>query len=98
MRDALNKSAIKEPNIPVVANVTAQPLSDQQDILEELAKQIRSPVQWFRTIQYLDAQGVDTYIEIGPGRVLTGLVKRILGEAQTINISNMEDLEKLSGS
>ncbi len=98
MRDALNNSEIETPNIPVVANVTAKPLNDSQDILEELASQIRSPVQWFRTIQFLDAQGVDTYIEIGPGRVLTGLVKRILGEAETINISTMEDLEKLSGS
>ena len=98
MRDALNNSKIESPNIPVVANVTAKPLNDSQDIFEELASQIRSPVQWFRTIQFLDAQGVDTYIEIGPGRVLTGLVKRILGEAETINISNMEDLEKLSGS
>jgi [acyl-carrier-protein] S-malonyltransferase len=96
MRTALETAKIDTPKVQVIANVTAKPLTNSEEILDELAKQIRSPVQWFRTLQYLKNQGVTTYIEIGPGKVLTGLVKRVIGEAETINISSMKDLEELA--
>lgn len=98
MRTALEAAAISAPQIPVIANVTAQPLSGPADILDELAKQIRSSVQWFRTVEYLRDNGVTTYVEIGPGRVLTGLVKRIHTDAETVNIGTMDELNGLASS
>ena len=64
-------------------------------IVDELAKQIRSPVQWFRTVQYLKDHGVTKYIEIGPGKVLTGLVKRVHEDAETVNVGTLEDVRAL---
>ena len=98
MRSALEKAQIAAPSIPVIGNVTAQPLQSPADILDELARQIRSAVQWFRTVEYLRDQGVTTYIEIGPGRVLTGLVKRIHADAETINIGTIDEVEALAAS
>ena len=98
MRSALEKAQIAAPSIPVIGNVTAEPLQSPADILDELARQIRSAVQWFRTVEYLRGHGVTTYIEIGPGRVLTGLVKRIHADAETINIGTIDEVEALAAS
>ena len=95
MQEQLAAVKIEPPTIPVISNVTASPLQAPQDIVEELSKQIRNPVQWFRTVEYLRDQGVATYIELGPGRVLTGLVKRIVPDANTMNVSNVEELAAL---
>lgn len=93
MRAALSGVNIAKPLVPVVANVTAQTLSDGPAILSELSQQIRSSVQWFRTIQYLKDQGVTRYIEIGPGKTLTGLAKRVHPEAETINIGLLAEVQ-----
>ena len=98
MRTALEAAAIAAPSFPVIGNVTATPLSSPEDITDELARQIRSSVQWFRTVEYLRDNGVTTFIEIGPGKVLTGLVKRTFAEAETINIGNLEELEALKSA
>ena len=98
MRTALETAAIAAPSFPVIGNVTATPLSTPEDITDELARQIRSSVQWFRTVEYLRDNGVTTFIEIGPGKILTGLVKRTFAEAETINIGNLEELEMLKSA
>ncbi len=72
-----------EPQIPVVANVTAGPAS-RHDIPGLLAMQTYSPVRWVETIQYMVGEGVQTFVEIGPGKVLSGLVKRIAPDAQVL--------------
>ncbi len=95
MRTALEGASISAPAYPVVGNVTAQPLETADEVVDELARQIRSSVQWFRTVEYLRDNGVTTFIEIGPGKVLTGLVKRTFEEAETINVGNLEELEAL---
>lgn len=95
MRTALEGASISAPTFPVVGNVTAQPLETADEVVDELASQIRSSVQWFRTVEYLRDNGVTTFIELGPGKVLTGLVKRAFEEAETINVSNLEELEAL---
>ncbi len=95
MRNALQAASISAPTYPVIGNVTAQPLETADEITDELARQIRSSVQWFRTVEYLRDNGVTTFVEIGPGKVLTGLVKRAFDEAETINIGNFEELEAL---
>ncbi|MEF2279756.1 ACP S-malonyltransferase [Deinococcus sp. YIM 134068] len=77
---------------PVVANVTAEANGDPAALPDLLARQITGSVRWVETIQTLAALGVDTFIEFGPGAVLTGLVKRILPDARTLNVGKAEDL------
>jgi len=98
MESALAGAEFSIPSIPVIANVSAKPLSNAADIIDELAKQIRSPVQWFRTVEYLKNHGVTKYIEIGPGKVLTGLVKRVHPDAETVNIGTLEEVRALASS
>ena len=97
MRTALESASISAPTYPVIGNVTAQPLETADEITDELARQIRSSVQWFRTVEYLRDNGVTIFVEIGPGKVLTGLVKRTFAEAEVMNIGTLEELEELKG-
>ena len=91
---AIATTTVHDAAIPVIGNITAAPLTIADDIRQELAQQIASPVQWIRTIAYLTGAGVTTFIEIGPGQALTGMVKRIAKGVTTINISSAADLEK----
>lgn len=94
LAEAIATTTVHDATIPVIGNITATPLTSTQDIRHELAQQIASPVQWIRTIAYLADAGVTTFIEIGPGQALTGMVKRIAKGVTTINIGNVADLEK----
>jgi [acyl-carrier-protein] S-malonyltransferase len=94
LSEAIATTTVHDAAIPVIGNITAAPLTAAQEIRQELAQQIASPVQWIRTINYLANAGVTTFIEIGPGQALTGMVKRIAKGASTINISSVTDLEK----
>jgi len=82
--------------IPVISNVTARPLTDVDSIKEELVKQLRNCIQWQRSVEYMMHSGITTFYEIGPGRVLTGLIRRINSELQTFNISGVEDITQLA--
>jgi [acyl-carrier-protein] S-malonyltransferase len=84
-----NATSFKNPNIPVIGNTTALPLVTASDVKTELLNQLTSPVQWQRTIEYMASHGVTTFIEIGPGKVLTGLIKRISKEALLKNIGDL---------
>ncbi|MDQ5824678.1 MAG: ACP S-malonyltransferase [Chloroflexota bacterium] len=81
----LGGTAFAEPQIQVVANVTARPAPDAQDIRRLLEMQTYSPVRWVESVQYMVQEGVTTFVEVGPGRVLSGLIKRITREAQVIS-------------
>lgn len=74
---AVDAALLAEASIPVVANVTARPVCAPDEIRAELKAQLTSPVAWTDSIRYLSGQGVDAYLEVGPGDVLLGLVKRI---------------------
>jgi [acyl-carrier-protein] S-malonyltransferase len=84
------------PAIPVISNVTARPLPDVDSIKEELVKQLRNCIQWQRSVEYMMHRGVTTFYEIGPGRVLSGLIRRINSELQTFNISGVADIAQLA--
>ncbi len=86
----------RPPVIPVISNVTARPLPDVDSIKEELVKQLRNCIQWQRSVEYMMHSGVTTFYEIGPGRVLSGLIRRINSELQTLNISGIEDIAQLA--
>jgi [acyl-carrier-protein] S-malonyltransferase len=87
---------LKNPTIPVIGNTRAEPLTTAELVKSELLDQLLNPVQWVRTIEYISGQGVPTFIEIGPGKVLTGLIKRINPEARTINIGDLEAVRTLA--
>ncbi len=74
---AVEAAPIQEPALPLIGNVSAAPLTTADQIRADLQAQLRSRVRWTETIQYLISQGVETFIEIGNGEVLSGLVKRI---------------------
>jgi [acyl-carrier-protein] S-malonyltransferase len=71
---------------PVVSNVTAEPVRDAAEIRELLARQVHSPVEWVRSVQRMVAEGVDTFVECGPGGALTGMVRRIAPAARILTV------------
>ncbi|MFC1923780.1 ACP S-malonyltransferase [Chloroflexota bacterium] len=75
-----------EPTIPIIANTTAQPITTADAVKAELLEQLCHCVKWQRSVEYMVDRGVSTFIEIGPGKVLTALVKRINKEVQTLNV------------
>lgn len=93
--DFMQSFTFKTPTVPVVSNVTAQPLTDERSIREELLSQLRHCIQWQASIEYMNKNGITTYYEIGPGTVLTGLIKRISPDAITINLSGTDDIDAL---
>ena len=84
-----------QPRVPVVANVTAAPITTVAEIREELVGQLTSTVRWVESIQYMIAQGVTTFVEIGPKNVLTGLMKRIDKSVRTVNVGDVAGVEAL---
>jgi [acyl-carrier-protein] S-malonyltransferase len=77
LAQVLNEVRMNDSNIPVISNVTAQPMIKKEEIKEKLIEQLFSPVRWEQSVQTMIELGVDTFVEIGPGKVLSGLVKKI---------------------
>ena len=84
------------PSMPVVSNVTGQPHGAPDDIRRLMVRQVTSSVQWVSCVRWMQAQGVKTHVECGPGKVLNGLVRRIDNEAVLNNISDLSSLEATS--
>jgi [acyl-carrier-protein] S-malonyltransferase len=80
----------RDPLVSVVGNTTALPLIKAEDVKTELTRQLCHGVQWQRSVEYMTARGVTTFVEIGPGRVLTGLIRRIDRNAATANVGDAE--------
>ena len=87
----------QDPAIPIIGNTAAQPLTTAEEVKAELLKQLCNCVQWQRSIEYMINSGVSTFIEIGPGKVLTGLIKRIDKDVTTLNIGDAEAIKQLAG-
>ncbi len=94
---AVEAAPLQDPHTPIIGNVSAQPLKRVRDIEDDLKAQLTSRVRWTESIQYMLAQGVDTFIEIGTGSVLSNLVKRINRKTRRIQLGTPEDFEKLGG-
>ncbi len=88
----LRTTPVSVPRIPVIANVTAEAHTDPESIRRLLQEQVVRPVRWQESIERLIAEGFDTFYEVGPGRVLTGLMKKIERKAKTVNVSAAEHL------
>lgn len=96
MRAALAAIDLKAPAVPLIANVTAERASDPAFIRDLLVQQVTGMVRWVDSVERMKQLGVTRVIEIGHGNVLTGLIKRIAPEIQTVNISSPADLETYS--
>lgn len=87
---------IHEIGIPYLANVTADYVTDKGQVKELLVKQVASSVRWQQSVERMIADGTDVFVEIGPGKTLSGFMRKINKNVKTINIEKVEDLEKLS--
>ena len=92
----LEEVALCDIQVPYIANVTADYVTDKGQVKELLTKQVSSSVRWQQTIRRMIEDGVDTFIEIGPGKTLSGFMRKISREVKTVSIEKLEDLQKLS--
>lgn len=91
----LDSISFQPLRIPVISNVDARPYRDASDIRDKLLTQLTSPVRWQQSMEYLLAEGFDSAYEVGPGRVLAGLMRRIDRKAKVINLNSIEAVEAL---
>ena len=91
----LNEIQIGDANIPVVSNITGRPITEKDAIKKELGEHFYSPVRWVQSVEFMVNDGVDSFMEIGPKKVLTGLIKRIAKGSKLINIQTLEDMQKI---
>ena len=96
LEEALDRAEIFDPRTPVVGNTAAQVIGTADGVREELEAQLTSSVQWTKTVQAMVADGVDTFVEIGAGTVLKGLIARIDPGVRVINVGNVEDTRNFS--
>jgi [acyl-carrier-protein] S-malonyltransferase len=90
---AVAATPLRTPKIPVISNVTAKPLTSVEDIRHELVTQLTSSVQWIKSIEYIIAQGVTQFIELGPKDVLAGLIRRINANVHAISIGDVASVK-----
>jgi [acyl-carrier-protein] S-malonyltransferase len=93
MRQELAGASINPPQIPVVANVMAQPVTDPEEIRGLLVAQVTGAVRWAESIQAMLEAGVNTFVELGPGQALSGMVRRIASQAAVLNVADRASLE-----
>lgn len=98
--DGLEKAVFdynfNHPLIPIVANTTASPKSTSEEVVDGILKQVCGCVRWQPSVEYMIESGITTFVEIGPGQVLTGLIKRISRDVKLININNLESISAMS--
>jgi [acyl-carrier-protein] S-malonyltransferase len=91
----LRSLAVHDPRVPIVANVDAEPKRTGSEAVEALIAQVSLPVRWEAVVRRLASEGVTTYVEVGPGAVLSGLVRKIHREATVVNVAGPDDLESI---
>ena len=92
MSKALGQVEIRDPSVPVIGNGSAEPLATAGALREELLYQLTHPVQWQRSVEWMVSGGVSTFVEMGPGEVLCGLVRRITPGVRTLSINGVDPL------
>tara|TARA_B100000575_G_C23129870_1_gene655245 strand:- start:730 stop:1671 length:942 start_codon:yes stop_codon:yes gene_type:complete len=95
MRDKINNTKFTDPTIKIINNVSAEPVTDANLIKKLLIEQIFSTVKWRESIMKMSDTGVINFVEIGPGKVLSGMVKRTLKQANCFSINSIADIKKL---
>jgi [acyl-carrier-protein] S-malonyltransferase len=98
MAEALSKVSIKAPVVPVVANVLAQPITDPAAIIDALVRQVTGTVRWRESVAFMAGAGVTSFYEVGSGKVLAGLIKRIADAATMSSIGTPEDVARFKSA
>lgn len=93
--NVLEEITIRDISIPYLTNVTADYVTEKEKIKELLKKQVYSPVRWQQSVERMIADGTDTFIEVGPGKTLTGFLRKINRNVKGIKIENIEDLKNI---
>jgi [acyl-carrier-protein] S-malonyltransferase len=93
LKEVLDGMQISDANVPVIANVTAEPMINKEEIKQKLIEQLYSPVRWEQSVNKMIELGVDTFVEIGPGKVLSGLVKKINRHVNIFAVNDVASLE-----
>jgi len=97
MAEILATIPFRDPMVPIIANTTAEPMTGASELKAELLRQLCNGVQWQRSIEHMLGEGVTTFIEIGPGEVLSGLIKRINRDVETTNIGDAATVSSIAG-
>ena len=92
--DWVNNFTVNNALMPVITNVDAQPTTNSQEFSGKMVNQIYSSVYWKQSISYMLEQGVDTFVEIGPGKVLSGMIKKISRSSRVCSVSDLKSLEE----
>lgn len=95
LRKAVEEATIRDPEIPVLANIDARPHTSGKEWSSLLSAQLCSPVRWRQTVQRMVADKVDTFVELGPGGILTGMVKRIAPDRRAAAVGTPDDIDRL---
>ncbi len=96
LREFLRETTIATPEVPVVANVTGKPVRNVEEIRSLLIDQVTAPVRWAQTMKTLVDAGVTRVVEIGPGKVLTGMAKREMPQSEMVNLDTLADIRSLT--
>ncbi|HZG71269.1 MAG TPA: ACP S-malonyltransferase [Chondromyces sp.] len=96
LEEVLNEIEIRDCRVPLIANVDARPVQQAKEIKEKLLEQLYSPVQWEDSVMALIDAGVDTFIEVGPGKVLSGLIKKVNRRVRTFAVQDGETIEAVA--
>ena len=96
MTQAISQVNLGLPQVPIIANSTAQPLTSPDEVKEELLRQLCHCVQWQPSVEYMVDAGVSTFIEIGPGQILSGLIRRINSAVHVLNMSDPESIKAIN--
>jgi [acyl-carrier-protein] S-malonyltransferase len=90
LREAVGKFDVRSPVVPVIANASAESLQNEEQVREELVRQVASAVRWHDSVTLMAGSGISTFIEFGPGRVLTGFTRRLVEGANLRNVSSLQ--------
>ena len=96
MKNEIMKANLNIPKNTIISNVTGDEVNESKKIKDLLIQQIESPVRWRESVINMIKKGTKTFIEIGPGKVLSGLIKRINKDVEIISINEVEDLNKIT--
>jgi [acyl-carrier-protein] S-malonyltransferase len=96
MAEVIAKLSFKDPAVPIIGNTAAQPLTTAEAVKQELLEQLCHCIQWQPSVEYMVNDGVSTFIELGPGKVLAGLIKRIDKGVNIINIGDVEAVKNIA--
>ena len=96
MKEKIDNTNFRKPDYEIVSNVTSLPINNPEDIKKLLMKQIYSRVRWRESILFMAENKINDFVEIGPGKILTGLVKRILPNSNSFSINSIDDIKNLN--